>query len=166
MHEASRTIEPPLAAGTNDDFGEFYRREYDRAVRLAWLLTGSETAAEDVVQDAMTAVYRTFSRVTTPSAYLRRAVINTSGNLQRNERRQADRSVMLAERWQPALEPADAQLFELVANLPYRERVVIVGRYWGGWSEADIAAALQCRPGTVKSLASRALHRLRNEVQP
>lgn len=166
MHEASRTTEPPLAAGENDDFGDFYRREYDRAVRLAWLLTGSKAAAEDVVQDAMTAVYRTFSRVTTPGAYLRRSVIHTAGNWQRNEHRQAERSIMLAERWEPALAPADAQPFDLVARLPYRERVVIVGRYWGGWSEAEIAGALRCRPGTVKSLASRALNRLRNEVQP
>jgi len=42
---------------------------------------------------------------------------------------------------------------------------VIVGRYWGGWSEAEIANSLGCRPGTVKSLASRALNRLRREVQ-
>jgi DNA-directed RNA polymerase specialized sigma24 family protein len=42
--------------------------------------------------------------------------------------------------------------------------VVIVARYWLGWSEAEIARALDCRPGTVKSLASRALAQLRQEV--
>ena len=42
---------------------------------------------------------------------------------------------------------------------------MIVARYWGGWSEAEIARALGCRPGTVKSLASRALDRLRGEVK-
>jgi DNA-directed RNA polymerase specialized sigma24 family protein len=42
---------------------------------------------------------------------------------------------------------------------------VIVTRYWAGWSEAEIAEALGCRPGTVKSLASRALDRLRKEVE-
>ncbi|MGH9102676.1 MAG: RNA polymerase sigma factor, partial [Acidimicrobiales bacterium] len=58
----------------------------------------------------------------------------------------------------------DAELFDLVGTLRYRQRVVIVARYWGGWSEAEIARMLGCRPGTVKSLASRALARLRQEV--
>ena len=65
-----------------------------------------------------------------------------------------------------ALTPADADLFDLVGTLPYRQRVVIVARYWGGWSEAEIAQVLGCRPGTVKSLASRALTQLRQEVGP
>jgi DNA-directed RNA polymerase specialized sigma24 family protein len=43
---------------------------------------------------------------------------------------------------------------------------VIVTRYWLGWSEAEIAQALNCRPGTVKSLASRALSQLRQEIRP
>ena len=47
---------------------------------------------------------------------------------------------------------------------PYRYRVVIVLRYWDDCSEQEIADALDCRPGTVKSLASRALARLRKEV--
>ena len=64
------------------------------------------------------------------------------------------------------LTPADADLFDLVGTLPYRQRVVIVARYWGGWSEAEIAQILGCRPGTVKSLASRALTQLRQEVRP
>ena len=33
-------------------------------------------------------------------------------------------------------------------------------RYWADWSEAEIAEALGCRPGTVKTLASRGLERL------
>jgi RNA polymerase sigma factor (sigma-70 family) len=58
-----------------------------------------------------------------------------------------------------------SELADVVEQLPFRQRVVIVGRYWGGWSEAEIAAALGCRPGTVKSLASRALATLRLELK-
>jgi RNA polymerase sigma factor (sigma-70 family) len=132
-------------------------------VRLAWLLTGSRAAAEDVVQDAMTAVYCAFARVESPRAYLRRAVVNAARSRNRDERRQRERLTLL-ERERPALDAADRELFDLIRGLPYRQRVVIVARYWGGWSEADIAQALGCRPGTVKSLASRALNRLRKEV--
>jgi RNA polymerase sigma factor (sigma-70 family) len=41
---------------------------------------------------------------------------------------------------------------------------VVVLRYFEGLSEAEIAETLSCRPGTVKSLASRALDRLRKEL--
>jgi RNA polymerase sigma factor (sigma-70 family) len=145
-------------------FARFYEREYDRAVRLAWLLTGSLAAAEDVVQDAMTGVYRAFDRIESPQAYLHRAVVNRARSRRRDERRQRARAAMAEG--PVRLDPADADLLALIARLPYRQRVVIVTRYWGGWSEKEIARALGCRPGTVKSLASRALDRLRQEVEP
>jgi RNA polymerase sigma factor (sigma-70 family) len=62
--------------------------------------------------------------------------------------------------------PVSGDLADVVARLPYRQRVVIVGRYWGAWSEAEIAETLGCRPGTVKALAARALTRLRKEIRP
>jgi RNA polymerase sigma factor (sigma-70 family) len=157
-------------AGTSDSvgpggerFADFYRREYDRSVRLAWLLIGSQAAAEDVVQDAMTGVYRSFGRIKSPAAYLRRAVVNRAKSVQRDEQRQQDR-LMLQGQTRTAADVDDGELLELIGHLPYRQRVVIVARYWGGWSEKEIAGALGCRPGTVKSLASRALNRLRTEV--
>lgn len=154
----------PAHAG-EERFRDFYRREYDRAVRLAWLLCGSQVAAEDVVQDAMTAVYRSFDRLRSPAAYLRRAVVNAAKSRQRDERRRRERLTLLQHQPTAASDATDAELLELIGRLPYRQRVVIVARYWGGWSEAEIAHALGCRPGTVKSLASRALDRLRAEVE-
>jgi RNA polymerase sigma-70 factor (sigma-E family) len=149
----------PLAEG----FVAFYRRQYAMSVRMAWLLTGSRAAAEDVVQDAMTAMYRRFDTIELPEAYLRRAIVNRAKSRLRDERRQQERVAALPE--EPVrLDSADAELLDLVRGLPYRQRAVIVARYWGGWSEADIALALGCRRGTVKSLASRALDRLRTEV--
>jgi RNA polymerase sigma factor (sigma-70 family) len=94
-----------------------------------------------------------------------RAIVNQARAWQRNERRRALKAVRLS-RESGALTPADADLFDLVGTLPYRQRVVIVARYWGGWSEVEIAHLLGCRPGTVKSLASRALTQLRQEVGP
>jgi RNA polymerase sigma factor (sigma-70 family) len=155
---------PGVLESRSEQFADFYRREYDRAVRFAWLLTGSLSAAEDAVQDAMTGVYRAFERVQSPAAYLRRAVVNAARSRQRDERRDRERALSVGR--EPALVPGeDAELLELISGLPYRQRVVIVGRYWGGWSEREIAGVLGCRPGTVKSLASRALNRLRKEVE-
>jgi RNA polymerase sigma factor (sigma-70 family) len=156
----SRVPEPAV-----ERFEDFYRREYEQAVRLAWLLTGSRAGAEDVVQDAMSGVYRSFERVESAGGYLRRAVVNRARSWQRDERRQRDRRTLLAHE-RIGIDTVDRGLLDAVGRLPYRQRVVIVTRYWGGWSESDIARALGCRPGTVKSLASRALTRLRTEVQP
>lgn len=164
VNSASRRVVPAPASVQDDSFGAFYRREYDRAVRLAWLLTGSRQAAEDVAQDAMAAVYRAFERIEAPSAYLRRAVVNTARSWHRDERRHRERSTLLA-RERRTVDARDADLLDTIARLPYRQRVVIVARYWGGWSEAEIAQSLGCRRGTVKSLASRALDSLRREVQ-
>ena len=85
VNEASRQRASAPPAEDTEGFGAFYRREHHQVVRLAWLLTGSQPVAEGVVQDAMTAVYRVFGRVATPSAYLRRAVINTARSWHRDE---------------------------------------------------------------------------------
>ena len=57
------------------------------------------------------------------------------------------------------------ELLDAVDALPYRQKAVIVLRYYEDLRERDIATALGCRPGTVKSLASRALQRLAQEIQ-
>jgi RNA polymerase sigma-70 factor (sigma-E family) len=144
-------------------FEEFYRAEYPAAVRLAWLLTHSESACEDLTQEAFAAVYRRFADLGNPGAYLRRALMNLCSTWRRNEASLRRRLLRLREEYgeTPVPEPG---LALAVRRLPYRQRVVVVARYWADWSEAEIADALGCRPGTVKSLASRALAQLRKEV--
>ena len=144
-------------------FAEFYRTEYTRTLHFAWLLTHSPTASEDLTQEAFTAVYRRFDELDSQVAYLRRVLVNLSNTWHRNE--SSLRRRMLRLREEPCETPVpDPHLVSAVQRLPHRQRVVIVARYWADWPEADIASALGCRPGTVKSLASRALGQLRKEV--
>jgi RNA polymerase sigma factor (sigma-70 family) len=58
-----------------------------------------------------------------------------------------------------------AELVDVLLQLPYRQRATLVLRYWAGFTEAEIAEALGCRPGTVKTLVQRGLHRLRKVVE-
>lgn len=60
----------------------------------------------------------------------------------------------------------DRDLLDVVDRLPYRQKAVVVCRYYLDLSETQIAEALGCRPGTVKSLASRALATMRKELSP
>ena len=144
-----------------DAFEDFYRREWPRAVRLAALLTQT-AGAEDVAQEAFTRVYPKWRQIENPQAYLRAAVVNGCRN--------AAVRANTAKAKLPLVAIDDAVQFEFdaladaVASLPYRPRAVLVLRYYEDCTEAEIAEILSCRPGTVKSLASRALEQLKKEI--
>jgi RNA polymerase sigma factor (sigma-70 family) len=63
------------------------------------------------------------------------------------------------------VEPPVDELRDALASLPMRQRAVLVLRFYEDMSEADIAATLGCRPGTVKSLSSRGLAALRQVIE-
>lgn len=58
----------------------------------------------------------------------------------------------------------ERELDASLRRLPHDQRAVVVLRYWLGLSESEIADALECRPGTVKSRHARALRTLRKEL--
>ena len=61
---------------------------------------------------------------------------------------------------------ARVDLVQALGELSGRQRAVLVLRYYADLSEAEVAAALNCSVGTVKSSASRALERLRQALGP
>ena len=108
-------------------------------------------------------MYPSWERVSNPDAYLRRALVNRSHNWRRRGRVREAKLALLAG--SATVELLAAELADTVAALPFRQRAVIVLRYYGGFSEAEIAAALGCRNGTVKSLAARALATLERVIE-
>lgn len=146
-----------------DPVEEFYRARFPDAVRLAHLLSGDASVAEDIAQDAFDRVRRRFDGLTAPWAYLRVAVVNACRSHARSRGREAARVRKIGVA--PESQLGAWELLDAVDALPYRQKAVIVLRYYEDLSEHDIALALGCRPGTVKSLASRALQRLSQEVQ-
>lgn len=146
-------------------FEEFYRERWTDAVRLAFVITGEAASAEDIAQDALSRVATRFATLDAPWPYTRAAIVNTSRSHHRRLRREAVRNRSAST---PELDASDRTAFELldiVDKLPFRQKTVIVLRYYEDLSEREIADVLGCRPGTVKSLASRALARLAQEVQ-
>jgi RNA polymerase sigma factor (sigma-70 family) len=150
------------------DFDRLYRDDFLRAVRLAHLLTGSNDAAEDIAQEAFLRVRTVRTEIRDPQAYLTTTVVRLCRNWQRGRRRRMAREQRRAVAVS-ALESSHGEvdhheeLLALVDRLPFRQRTVLVARYWLDLPEADIAVLVGCRPGTVKSLASRALDTLRQE---
>jgi RNA polymerase sigma-70 factor (sigma-E family) len=142
---------------------DLYRERYGPMVRLAYLMVGSTTVAEDLVQDAFARMHRHWDNAEHPRAYLRTAVLNACrSHLRRLALERAYRRHPSAVSDSVVAE-AD-ELFDALAALPSRQRAALVLRFYEDLSEADIAVALGCRPGTVKSLLHRGLAELRKVV--
>lgn len=160
---ASRRTGATRTSGA-DGFAEFYRDNLTAMTRLAFLLVGSREAAQDLTQDAFVRVHAKWASVTEPKAYLRRAVVNACNSHHR--RRGVERRLTPRPADTDVAASAPDELFDALAQLPYRQRAVLVLRYYHDMSEAEIAATLGVRPGTVGSLASRGLERLRAVIEP
>lgn len=150
-------------SGYLSDFETFYEQEYPGTMRLAFLLTRSNEAAEDLTQEAFAAIYHRHASLESPGGYLRVTVVNLCNRWHRTNSRR-ERRLRLVHNADRHGGPEPEYLRDALESLPFRQRAVLVLRYWSGLSEAEIAEVLDCRPGTVKSLASRGLAQLRKEV--
>jgi RNA polymerase sigma-70 factor (sigma-E family) len=156
---------------SEQEFDAFVASRLPRLVRFAFALTGDLGHAEDVVQTALAKTYSATRRhgLDDPEAYVRRAVV--TANLSRFRRRRVVEDLVDVVPEEPVveqeseLERREAVRLMLAALTP-RQRTVLVLRYQEDWSEHEIAAAMGVSPGTVKTLASRALGRLRATVRP
>ncbi len=155
-----------------DEFGQFMAARWPGLVRLAYGLTGDRWLAEDVAQAALATAYAAWWRVRRaddPDAYVRRILVNTSHRRFRR-RRVAEHAREPAELPDvPVADPADligqrSALLSALRELPRRQRAIVVLRYWEDLSDAQVAAALGCTEGTVRSQASRALAKLRGSA--
>jgi RNA polymerase sigma-70 factor (sigma-E family) len=154
--------QPPGAPLTISDL---YRDHRMRMVRLAVLLVDDPSTAEDVVQEAFAGLHRHWSGLRDEAAaigYLRTAVVNGSRSVLRRRRTARDyvppHQVTARSAESLALLSTEHQaVVDALATLPPRQREVLVLRYYGGLSEAEIADATGISRGTVKSTASRAL---------
>lgn len=146
-----------------------YAAHWGRLVRLAALLLGSTSAAEEVVQDAFVAMYHRWHRLQDPDAagaYLRASVVNGCRSAYRH------RAVEDRHRPLPPPEPAgpeeraaqredDAAVLAALRRLPARQQEVLVLRYYLDASEAEIADLVGISRGSVKTHAHRGMATLR-----
>lgn len=137
--------------------------------RTAWLLTGDREQARDLVQTALTRTYAAWGRVRREDAhaYARRVLVNAHTDWRRRRPwREHPTAIDVEPPARPGPGGADlvderAALVAALRTLARRERAVVVLRYYADLSEAETADALGISRGAVKSLASRALAKLR-----
>lgn len=139
-------------------------------LRLAVMLTGDRTEAEDLLQATLVRTQRHADRIASmaaPAAYLRRAMLHEHLS---GVRRLARRVRTTPLEGQDAAVDQPHQLdqrdetWRLLATLPRQQRAVLVLRFYEDLPDSQIAEALGCGEPTVRSNASRALATLRTRM--
>lgn len=157
-------------------YEELVRRYESLAFRTAYLIVADADEARDAAQDGFLRAYGALRRFRAGSEF-RPWLLRIVANAARNRRRSSNRRVSLALRAAAAEPPANGRvpspeaavlagerrglLLAAIERLSLEDRDVIVMRWFGELTEAEMAAALDCPRGTVKSRLSRAMTRLR-----
>ncbi len=168
-----------IARARDGDVGAYTHlvRSYQEiAFRTAYLITGDATEAEEAAQDAFVKAFGALSRFR-PDAPFRPWLLQIVANEARNRRKASLRRASLvlrvgAEASPDNLAPSPetvllaaeqrTELLASMAGLRDEERLALAYRYFLDLSEAEMADALHCARGTVKSRLSRALGHLRD----
>ena len=140
-------------------------------LRFAYLVTGSQHAAEDAVQSALTRACERWSRVrrtTDPDAYVRRMVVNAHTSRWRAWRRRVSpveqvADVAVADRSGPEHDERQ-RIWDACRALPEIHRTAVVLRFYEQLEYAEIAALTGVREGSVRARVSRGLAALREEM--
>lgn len=148
-------------------FEEFVHEQLPPLLRFAKVLCGERALAEDVVQEVLARAYPRWDRVEQarqPEAYVRRMIVNEFLTWRRKWARVVPLASVLpkenaADHAQQHVD-RDALIADL-GQLSPQQRAVLVLRYYGGLTDAEIAADLDCAESTVRAYASRGLAALR-----
>jgi RNA polymerase sigma-70 factor (sigma-E family) len=150
-------------------FKLFFTENYESMVKLATAILKDNSQAEDLVQEAFVKTFSAWWRIKKKDSaifYLRKCVINLSYSHFRKLKSQREvQGRILAESKlnsgsnitdSPSMPP----LLQAIAELPKKQRAAIILRYWFDAPESQIATALSCSIGTVKSQLAKARHNL------
>lgn len=137
----------------------------------AYVLCGSQDAAEELVQETLAALYPKWELVDaaeSPLAYVRRAMANRFVSTRRRPASQELVTDVLPDR-AAGDDHAEATanrllLWQLLGGLPRQQRAALVLRYLHDQRDEDIAAALGCKVATVRSLVSRGVVAMRRDA--
>jgi RNA polymerase sigma-70 factor (sigma-E family) len=159
----------PVAS--DDEFDLFVRSRTHALLRSAYLLTGDQHLAEDLVQSALTRTHqawRRLERTGNAESYARRTMYHLQVSWWR--RRKVPESLPGVVPDRPGDDHAGAVSLRLslraaLQQLTPKQRAVLVLRFFEDRSESEAADLLGVTVGTVKSQTAKGLARLR-EIAP
>jgi RNA polymerase sigma-70 factor (sigma-E family) len=150
----------------DDELADFVRARYPQLLRRAYLLTGSQLAAEDLVQEALARCCAAWRRhpITDPDAYVHRVMVNIliSRSRLRRFREEVTADVPEVRSPDPTSQHAERDaVWRALQKTAPRQRAVLVLRFYEGMTESEIAACLDITVGTVRSQTAKGLAKLR-----
>lgn len=153
----------------DDEFESFVRRRRGHLLRTATVLTaGDDFLAEDLVQGSLVRLYLAWGRARAGNvdAYARRVLVNAFIDHRRRPFVRREHAVASPPDSAAAGvgELDDSRLLNALAGLPARMRAAVVLRHVEDLSVEDVAAALGCSVGTVKSQTARGIAKLREAL--
>jgi RNA polymerase sigma-70 factor (sigma-E family) len=160
------TMEAALrSADTNADFELYYAAMLPRILGLAFSVTGDRCDAEDVAVETLARTFLRWSRLSHAKwrdGWVLRVAANQSIDILR--RRQRSRSIAeeTTEHATTAREPSEFS--SILRTLPRRQQEVVVLRYYGDLSYAEIAHRLHISQGSVKTHLHRGIASLRKDL--
>jgi RNA polymerase sigma-70 factor, ECF subfamily len=151
------------------DFEAFFADEYGQVLRTVALAIGDRGRAEEVTQEAFARAFRkwrTVSGMDRPAAWVYVVALNAERSRFRHEGRVDLRADPDDRPGGDPTGPAIARVIvaDLLDRLPPRQRAAVVLRYLGDLTVPEVARALRCADGTVKSALHDALRNLRMEM--
>ena len=156
-----------MAAHTWATFAEYVSARSAALHRAAYLMVGDVGLAQDLVQEALIRTYMAWPRLREPAhaeAYTRRAITTIAIDWARRRastERPSDRPPDTAAPGHADSVAEQTWLWQCLQQLPVRQRVAIVLRYYEDLTETQTAQAMGCAVGTVKSTVAAAMARLR-----
>lgn len=163
------------SVGKDADFAALFDRTYAPMCRLAYVIVGDAALAEEIVMESMLKTFKGWTRIRDMEridAYVRRAVVNMCRSKIRRKVVEArvnqtihHRDERKAPDWDPERHETSRLVWAAVRELPERQRACVVLRYFEDLPEAQIAEALQCSVGTVKSQLSKARAKLESALE-
>jgi RNA polymerase sigma-70 factor, ECF subfamily len=151
-------VDPLDPLAESGGFEAFYLREYYAVVQLAYALSGSRLAAEDIAQEAFLRAFRDWEHIRHPSAWVRKVTARRAGRTVHRRLLEARALARLLAGRGPAvtqLPEKDAEVWRAVRALPRRQSQVIALRYIADAPVAEIAEILGLAEGTVKAQLHR-----------
>ena len=150
-------------------FVEFVRDRSPGLLGTAVLLVGGDRGqAEDLLQGVLERMYVRWDRIEgPPEAYARRSLAHAAVNRWRSRGRRPEVPLAVdvgARGDGPAVVDLRDALLRALLTLPPRQRAALVLRYFDDLPDEEVARALDCTVGTVRSQVSRGLARLREHA--
>ncbi len=156
LDEGSKSSEVP--------FSVFYEKQYEKMLRLAYLMLGKVELSEDVAQESFLKMHKRWHLIENPDAYIKRVVINACNSHFRKSFREKTalnrmKSIDLES------EPTSLDFMHSLNKLNKKQKAAVILKYYFDLSEKEVATVLKLKQGTASSLIHRGVESLRASIE-